>query len=101
MEPAPPYIDRLSAALKAVRQVYPDRRQNGLGESLGAKCLSVVISQLEEDGLPGTELKPLRDLEVALRPQDEAPRRRANAAPMGTAETAARRASRCSRDSLR
>lgn len=71
MEPTPPYIDRLSAALKAVRQVYPDRRQNGLGESLGAKCLSVVISQLEEDGLPGTELKPLRDLEEALRPQDE------------------------------
>ena len=53
MEPTPPYIDRLSAALKAVRQVYPDRRQNGLGESLGAKCLSVVISQIEEDGLPG------------------------------------------------
>jgi len=84
MEMQPTYIIRLSAALKAVRLIYSDRRQIGEADSLGAKCLAIVISQIEEDGLPEADLKPLKDLEASLR------------TPEGLSEQEARAESRAS-----
>lgn len=66
------HITRLSAALKAVRQVFPDQGKDGGEVALGAKCLAVVISQLEEDGLTREDLAPLIALETSLRPKEQA-----------------------------
>jgi hypothetical protein len=57
-----PSIDRLGAALRALRQVHPDEDP----ASLGAKCLRAVISQLAEEGVSQEDLQPLAALEVAL-----------------------------------
>ena len=54
-----PSVDRLGAALRALRQVHasePDREDK---ISFGAKCLHVVIAQLTEEGLPQEDLQPL------------------------------------------
>jgi hypothetical protein len=63
MQPAlTPSIDRLGAALRALRQVHPDEDPT----SLGAKCLRAVINQLAEEGVSQEDLQPLAALEGAL-----------------------------------
>lgn len=62
-----PSVDRLGAALRALRQVYAREPESEDKISLGAKCLHVVITQLTEEGLPQEDLQPLIDLETSLR----------------------------------
>ncbi len=59
-----PNLDRLGAALRALRQTHdPDPKDKA---ALGVKCLAVVISQLSEDGLAKEDLRPLIELEASL-----------------------------------
>lgn len=62
-----PSVDRIGAALRALRQIYAREPESGDKTSLGAKCLHVVITQLAEEGLPQEDLQPLIDLETSLR----------------------------------
>jgi hypothetical protein len=60
-----PTIDRLGAALRAVRQTY--RHEPGESQTaLGVKCLQVVIAELAAEGLAQEDLQPLADLEAHL-----------------------------------
>lgn len=66
MQPLSPSIDRIGAALKALRRAH---ERDATGEdmlSLGAKCLHAVIAQLTEEGIPQEDLQPLIDLEAKL-----------------------------------
>lgn len=65
MQALSPNLDRLGAALKALRQTHDD--DQGDKTALGAKCLAVLIHQLAEDGLAQEDLQPLIDLETCLR----------------------------------
>ena len=65
MQTLSPNLDRLGAALRALRQTHDPDPQNKM--ALGAKCLAVVISQLSEDGLAKEDLQPLIDLQASLR----------------------------------
>ena len=58
-------LDRLAAALKALRQTHDHDAEDKT--VLGAKCLAVLINQLAEDGLAQDDLQPLIDLETYLR----------------------------------
>jgi hypothetical protein len=49
MPPSP--IDRLSAALRALRQAYAGSSDAEDKTALGAKCLHVLIAQLAQEGL--------------------------------------------------
>jgi hypothetical protein len=62
-----PSIDRIGAALKALRQarVHGARSEDKL--TLGLECLRAVTAQLGEEGLPKEDLKPLLDLETRVR----------------------------------
>jgi hypothetical protein len=63
-----PSIDRIGAALKALRQTYGHDAGNSESElALGAKCLHAVMAQLTEEGLPKEDLQPLVNLEASLR----------------------------------
>jgi len=73
-----PNLDRIGAALKALRQTHDQDPEDKV--SLGAKCLAVLIHQLNEDGLPQEDLQPLVDLEATLRD------RRAVSQPDGAVE---------------
>jgi hypothetical protein len=55
-------MDRLGAALKALRHVHA----HDDATSLGVKCLQVLISQLAEEGISREDLQPLADLESTL-----------------------------------
>lgn len=67
METLPPSLDRIGAALKALRHAHA-REPGGEDEAaLGVKCLHALVSQLAEEGLNAEDLKPLTDLETALR----------------------------------
>ena len=72
MQPLAPSVDRLGAALRALRQVHACEPESEDKTALGAKCLHVVIAQLTEEGLPQEDLQPLIDLETSLR-QPKAP----------------------------
>ncbi len=61
-----PSIDRIGAALRALRQTYGRGTASDV-VALGAKCLHSVVSQLAEDGVPREDLQPLLDLEAHLR----------------------------------
>src|SRR3990172_3903114 len=81
-----PAVDRLGAALRAVRQASERVAQSEDKISLGTKCLGVVISQLAEEGLDGEDLRPLIDLEASLRhgtaqPSDSVADRRKGRSP--------------------
>jgi hypothetical protein len=58
-------LDRLAAALKALRQTHDHDAEDKT--VLGTKCLAVLINQLAEDGLAKDDLQPLIDLETYLR----------------------------------
>jgi len=62
-----PSVDRLGAALRALRQIHAREPGSEDELSFGAKCLHVVITQLAEEGLPQEDLQPLVDLEANLR----------------------------------
>jgi len=66
-------VDRIGAALKALRLTH---KQNGEADDklgLGAKCLHAVIAQLTEEGVQAEDVQPLVELETIvhrLRTQD-------------------------------
>ena len=62
-----PSIDRIDAALKALRQTRGHGAQSEDKLTLGLKCLHAVTAQLADEGLPKEDLKPLLDLEAKLR----------------------------------
>jgi len=64
-----PSVDRLGAALRALRRIHARELVSGDKNSLGAQCLHVVIIQLAEEGLRQEDLQPLIDLETSLRQQ--------------------------------
>jgi hypothetical protein len=67
MQTLSPSIDRIGAALKALRQTHGHDAQSADKVSLGAKCLHVIVAQLTEEGVPQEDLQPLVDLEANLR----------------------------------
>lgn len=62
-----PSVDRIGAALKAIRQTHAHDAKGDDKLSLGAKCLHAITAQLAEEGLPEEDLQPLVDLEARLR----------------------------------
>ncbi|MGH6833769.1 MAG: hypothetical protein ACRECM_12245 [Methyloceanibacter sp.] len=66
MQTLSPSIDRIGAALKALRQTHAHDAKSADKISLGAKCLHVIVAQLTEEGVPQEDLQPLVDLEAAL-----------------------------------
>jgi hypothetical protein len=95
MQMPPPPVDRLGAALRALRQAYAGGSATEDKTALGAKCLHVLIAQLAQEGIAQEDLQPLIDLETgiealksqaqeALKPQaqvDSAPDRRRQRPP--------------------
>lgn len=86
MHPRSPSVDRIGAALKALRQTHAHDLHPEEKLSLGVKCLHAVTAQLAEEGLPKKDLQPLIDLEARLRQmlapgQETAPNRRKRRAP--------------------
>jgi hypothetical protein len=59
-----PSANRISAALRALRQVYADSAVDKA--VLGLKCLQAVMSELAADGVPADDLKPLADLKTLI-----------------------------------
>lgn len=85
MQMSSPNIDRLSAALRALRE---DQEQGGQAAdklTLRVKCLKLVLSQLAEEGIAREDLKPLIEIEdelntrLAQRPPAESNRRKGGA----------------------
>ena len=66
MQTLPPSVDRLGAALKALRQAYASGPDTGDKTALGAKCLHVLIAHLAQEGVPQEDLQPLVDLETSI-----------------------------------
>jgi hypothetical protein len=66
MQTLTPSIDRLGAALRALRQTH-ERGPSEDKTSLGTNCLHALIAQLGEEGLPQEDLQPLIDLETYIR----------------------------------
>lgn len=64
MDKASSSANRISAALRALRQVYADSATDRA--VLGLKCLQAVMAELAADGVPPDDLKPLADLEKLL-----------------------------------
>jgi hypothetical protein len=62
-----PPVDRIGAALKALRQTRAHGAQSEDKLTLGLKCLHALTAQLAEEGLPKEDLKPLLDLEAQVR----------------------------------
>jgi hypothetical protein len=60
-------VDRIGAALKALRQTHGHDAQSDDKLALGAECLHAITVQLAEEGLPSEDLQPLIDLEASLR----------------------------------
>jgi hypothetical protein len=66
MQTLPPSVDRLGAALRALRQAYASAGETPDKTALGAKCLHVLIAQLAQEGVPQEDLQPLVDLETSI-----------------------------------
>ena len=86
MQTLSPSIDRIGAALKALRQTHGHDAQSADKISLGAKCVHVIVAQLTEEGVRQEDLQPLIDLEASLRQlmaqtQGEGVRNRRNRRP--------------------
>lgn len=60
-------LDRLAAALRAVRDTHEEQPHRPNKIALGGKCLKVLIAQLAEGGLQQEDLQPLIDLESEIR----------------------------------
>jgi hypothetical protein len=58
MQTLSPSIDRIGAALKALRRAE-EHAPDDDKIALGAKCLHVVIAQLTEEGISQEDLQPL------------------------------------------
>lgn len=73
VETLSPSLDRIGAALKALRLTHAQEGKPDDKLELGVKCLHAVIAQLTEDGLSADDVQPLVDLEAIvqrLRTQD-------------------------------
>jgi hypothetical protein len=66
MQTLSPSLDRIGAALKALRQTHVNEARNEDKISLSAKCLHVLVAQLAEEGVPEEDLQPLLDLAAVL-----------------------------------
>ena len=66
MQTMSPSVDRLGAALRALRQAYAGSLDRTDKTTLGTKCLHVLIAQLAQEGLPQRDLQPLVDLEKSV-----------------------------------
>lgn len=67
MQKLSPSMDRIGAALKALRQTHAHDAKREDKLLLGAKCLHAVTAQLAEEGVPKEDLQPLLDLEARVR----------------------------------
>jgi hypothetical protein len=65
MQTLSPSIDRIGAALKALRRAEEHAADDDK-VTLGTKCLHVVIAQLTEEGISQEDLQPLIELEAIL-----------------------------------
>jgi hypothetical protein len=66
MQTLSPSIDRIGAALKALRRAEAHDAKGEDKIALGVKCLRAVVAQLTEEGIPQEDLQPLIDLEQVL-----------------------------------
>lgn len=66
MQTLSPSIDRIGAALKALRRAELNDAKGDDKIALGVKCLHAVIAQLTEEGVPQEDLQPLIELEAIL-----------------------------------
>ena len=66
MQTVSPSVDRIGAALKALRRAHGSDAEGQDLVALGAKCLGAILDQLAEEGIPQEDLQPLRYLEVRL-----------------------------------
>jgi hypothetical protein len=66
MQTLSPSIDRIGAALKALRRAEEHAKDDDK-VTLGAKCLHAVVAQLMEEGVSQEDLQPLIELEAILR----------------------------------
>ena len=64
MDQVSPSANRISTALRALRQVYADSATDKA--VLGLKCLQAVMTELAADGVPAEDLKPLAELETLI-----------------------------------
>ncbi len=67
MDTLSPSVDRIGAALRALRQAHALEQGTVDDTALGLKCLHAVVSQLAEEGIAPEDLKPLADLAANLR----------------------------------
>jgi hypothetical protein len=67
MQTLSPSVDRIGAALRALRRTHGHDAEREDTLSLGAKCLHVIVAQLAEEGVPQEDLQPLIALEASLR----------------------------------
>ncbi len=65
METLSPALDRIGAALRALRETH--RQTAGDKTALGLKCLNAVIVELAAEGISAEDLQPLVDLETDAR----------------------------------
>lgn len=66
MQTLSPSIDRIGAALRALRRTHGHDAEREDTLSLGAKCLHVIVAQFAEEGVPQEDLQPLIALEASL-----------------------------------
>jgi len=64
METLTPALDRIGAALRALRATH--RQTAGDKTALGLKCLNALIAELAAEGIPAEDLQPLVDLETHI-----------------------------------
>jgi hypothetical protein len=67
MQTLSPSVDRIGAALKALRRAHESDDPGNDPVALGAKCLQAVVAQLTDEGVPPQDLQPLTDLEARVR----------------------------------
>jgi hypothetical protein len=84
METLTPSADRISAALRALRQMHAQDSEDKA--SLAIKCLNAVITELAAEGVLAEDLQPLAELEGLVRdaktkPPEPKRERRHSAAP--------------------
>jgi hypothetical protein len=67
MQTISPSVDRIGAALRALRRAHGSDDEGADPVALGAKCLHAVVAQLAEEGVSQEDLQPLNDLEARVR----------------------------------
>jgi translation elongation factor EF-1beta len=66
MQTQSPSVDRLGAALRALRHAYAGESSAEDKIAFGLKCLHVLIAQLAQEGVAQEDLQPLIDLETNI-----------------------------------